>query len=232
MNKAMILALSGLLLLPACERETQATPSPQEETQNVEAEQVAQDGVPAVGSETPEQILATVEGEGQLYVRINTSMGTLNCILYEQQVPMTIANFVGLATGQKSFIDSESGETVRRRFYDGLIFHRVIPEFMIQGGDPLGTGTGGPGYRFNDEFNPELRHDAPGTMSMANAGPNTNGSQFFITEGPTPHLDNRHSVFGRCEETDLIRRIARVPTGSRDRPLEPVVMETVEFDRR
>ena len=192
---------------------------------------LAQD-VPAMGSETAEEILATIPGEGRIHLTLETSMGTFNCVLYDDLVPNTVANFVGLATGVKTFIDPETGEPARRRFYDGLIFHRVIPDFMIQGGDPSGNGTGGPGYRFNDEFNPQLRHDRPGIMSMANAGPNTNGSQFFIIERPTPHLDNRHSVFGACEEVDLIRQIARVPTGPRDLPLEPVTMDNLQFERR
>jgi peptidyl-prolyl cis-trans isomerase A (cyclophilin A) len=151
--------------------------------------------------------------------------------MLDDLAPNTVANFVGLATGIKPFVEPGSGETVTRRLYDGLIFHRVIPEFMIQGGDPLGNGSGGPGYRFNDEFHPEARHDRPGVLSMANSGPNTNGSQFFITESPTPHLNDRHSVFGYCQDIDLIRRIARVPTAARDTPLEPVIIETVTFTR-
>lgn len=194
-------------------------------------ERLAQEA-PELGGETTEEILATIPGEGRIQLTLETSMGTLHCEMYDDLVPDTVANFVGLATGVKTFVDPETGEPARRRFYDGLIFHRVIPDFMIQGGDPSGNGTGGPGYRFNDEFNPQLRHDRPGIMSMANAGPNTNGSQFFITERATPHLDNRHSVFGACEETDLIRQIARVPTGPRDLPLEPVTIVNVQFERR
>ena len=139
-----------------------------------------------------------------------TTQGKLTCELFEKKVPMTVANFVGLARGLKPFKDPKTNETVKRPFYDGLIFHRVIPDFMIQGGDPLGVGTGDPGYRFADEFDPTLRHDKPGILSMANAGPGTNGSQFFITERPTPHLDDRHTVFGACKEADVIKKITRV----------------------
>ncbi|MCA9561913.1 MAG: peptidylprolyl isomerase [Myxococcales bacterium] len=196
-----------------------------------EDNQVAQ-SVPPVGGETPEEILATVPGEGRIYATFTTSMGTIECELFDDLVPNTVANFVGLATGQKTYIDSESGEQARSNYYDGLIFHRVIPEFMIQGGDPTGTGRGGPGYSFNDEFHSDLRHDRPGVLSMANAGPNTNGSQFFITEVPTPHLNDRHSVFGYCDNVDVVRRIARVPTAAGNRPIDPVTIETITFDRR
>ena len=191
----------------------------------------AQD-VPAVGSEDPEEILSAIEGEGRIHATIVTSIGDIHCELFDDLVPITVANFVGLATGTKSYLDPATGETVRSRFFDGLIFHRVIPEFMIQGGDPLGNGTGGPGYRFNDEFNSQLRHDRPGVFSMANSGPNTNGSQFFITEVPTPHLDDAHSVLGYCEDIDVVQTIARAPTGARDRPLEDVTIETIQFERR
>ncbi len=185
-----------------------------------------------LGTETAEQILGAIEGDGDLYAVISTTMGTLNCELYEELVPNTVANFVGLATGTKTYIDPETQEAARSNFYDGLIFHRVIPSFMIQGGDPDGTGRGGPGYRFADEFHPQLRHDRGALLSMANAGPNTNGSQFFVTEVPTPHLDNRHSIFGACEEQELVNSIARVPTGPGNRPLEDVTIERVIIERR
>ena len=188
--------------------------------------------IPPLGSESAEEILGAIEGDGTLYASIVTTMGTFNCELYEEQVPNTVANFVGLANGTKTYIDPETEEPARSNFYDGLIFHRVIPSFMIQGGDPEGTGRGGPGYRFPDEFHPQLRHDRGALLSMANAGPNTNGSQFFVTEVPTPHLDNRHAVFGACAENELVNTIARVPTGPGNRPLEDVTIERVVIERR
>lgn len=188
--------------------------------------------VPAVGTETAEEILAAIPGEGTLTAILATNMGTLTCELFEERAPNTVANFVGLAMGLKSYVDGETNGAARGHFYDGLTFHRVIPQFMIQGGDPTGTGSGGPGYRFADEFHPTLRHDRGGLLSMANAGANTNGSQFFVTEVATPHLDNRHSIFGACDDVELVERIARVPAGPGNRPLQNVVMETVRVERR
>jgi len=177
--------------------------------------------------------LADCPGDGALYATFETSMGAIHCQLFADKTPMTVANFVGLARGLKPFRNPESGKVEQRRFFDGQRFHRVIPEFMIQGGCPLGTGTGNPGYTFDDEFDPSLRHDQPGTLSMANAGPGTNGSQFFITEVPTPHLDDKHTVFGRCLEVDVVKAIARVPKepGSTSTPLKPVMLERVVISR-
>jgi len=173
-----------------------------------------------------------LKGAGPLMAKIETNQGTLHCELFADKAPMTVANFVGLARGLKPWWNPKTNKLEEKKpFYDGLTFHRVIPEFMIQGGDPEGQGTGGPGYEFADEFDPSLRHDQGGTMSMANAGKGTNGSQFFITEQPTPHLDNRHTVFGRCKEVDLVKKIARVPTGQNDMPKEPVVMKKVTISR-
>ncbi|MBX3186168.1 MAG: peptidylprolyl isomerase [Labilithrix sp.] len=155
-------------------------------------------------------------GEGQLYARLVTSMGPIVIRLEEERAPNTVKNFVGLATGAQPWKDPRSGETRQGvPFYDGLVFHRVIPDFMIQGGCPIGQGTGNPGYRFQDEFHPQLRHSGPGILSMANSGPNTNGSQFFVTEKATPHLDNKHSVFGQAVAgIELIGKIAREGSGS------------------
>jgi peptidyl-prolyl cis-trans isomerase A (cyclophilin A) len=182
-----------------------------------------------------EEYLKEVKGKGQLKAIFETSQGKITCELFDKKVPMTVANFVGLALGKKPFRDPKTNEVAKRPFYDGLVFHRVIPDFMIQGGDPLGVGTGDPGYRFGDEFDPSLRHDKPGILSMANAGPGTNGSQFFITEQATPHLDDRHSVFGACKEIALIKKITRVekdPTdSSNSRPKTPVVVKKVTIRR-
>jgi peptidyl-prolyl cis-trans isomerase A (cyclophilin A) len=175
---------------------------------------------------------ASISGTGNLYVRISTRLGDMVAELYEKQVPVTVGNFVGLATGGIEWTDPASGQKSNRPFYDGLIFHRIISGFMIQGGCPMGRGTGGPGYKFQDEFDRSLRHTGIGILSMANSGPNTNGSQFFICETATPHLDNRHSVFGKViAGLDVLRAIAGVKTGPGDRPVEPVVMNKVEVFR-
>ncbi len=169
---------------------------------------------------------------GPLYATLTTSMGDILVRLFEDKAPKTVENFVGLATGAKEWTDPKTGEKVHRPLYNGTIFHRVIPGFMIQGGDPLGRGTGGPGYRFADEFSPELRHNKAGILSMANAGPNTNGSQFFITLAPTPHLDNHHSVFGEVVKgQDVAEAIANVPRDPRERPLKDVVLKEVVISR-
>jgi peptidyl-prolyl cis-trans isomerase A (cyclophilin A) len=166
------------------------------------------------------------------YAEFETSEGTFTIRLFDKEAPKTVANFVGLAEGTKEWRDPSTGEKKTAPYYDGVTFHRVIEGFMIQGGDRLGTGTGGPGFNFADEFHPSLRHTKAGILSMANAGPNTNGSQFFITLGPTPHLDNRHSVFGEVVEgMDVVKKIGSVPTGRQDRPVTPVVMKHVTIKR-
>jgi peptidyl-prolyl cis-trans isomerase A (cyclophilin A) len=167
-----------------------------------------------------------------LYATLKTSAGVIVVRLFDDKAPKTVENFVGLATGTKEWTDPKNGEKVKRPLYNGTIFHRVIPGFMIQGGDPLGRGTGGPGYRFPDEFNPELRHNKAGILSMANAGPNTNGSQFFITLAPTPHLDNRHSVFGEVVQgQEVVVAIGNAPRGANDRPVKDVVLQEVVISR-
>lgn len=161
-----------------------------------------------------------------------TNRGNFKIKLFPEQAPITVENFVGLATGTKEWFDSKTREKVKRPFYDGLIFHRVISNFMIQGGCPLSNGTGGPGYRFEDEFSKDLRHNKPGILSMANAGPGTNGSQFFITVAATPHLDGRHTVFGEViEGMDVVMNISNTKTGPMDRPVEPVVISKVTIEK-
>ena len=167
-----------------------------------------------------------------VYARFDTSEGQFLVRLHHDRVPKTVENFVGLAEGTKEYTDPRDNTKKTGKYYDGIVFHRVIDGFMIQGGDPLGQGVGGPGYKFADEFHPTLRHDKAGILSMANSGPNTNGSQFFITLGPTPHLDNKHSVFGEViEGLDVVRRIGQVKTGPRDRPAKDVVINSVTIER-
>jgi len=161
---------------------------------------------------------------------LHTNHGDIVITLFPDHAPKTVANFVGLATGTKEYTDPETGASTSGRFYDGTGFHRIIDGFMIQGGDPLGNGTGGPGYKFGDEFHPDLVFNRPYLLAMANAGPGTNGSQFFITVAPTPHLNRRHTIFGEVLDEasrQVVDAIATVPTGRMDRPVEPVVINSV-----
>jgi peptidyl-prolyl cis-trans isomerase A (cyclophilin A) len=169
------------------------------------------------------------------YATLKTNRGDITLKLFTNHAPATVANFVGLATGTKEYVDGRSGEKKSGPFYDGLGFHRVIDGFMIQGGCPLGTGTGGPGYQFKDEFHPELQFDRPYLLAMANSGPNTNGSQFFITVAPTPWLNMRHTIFGEVvddESKAVVDAIATTATGQMDRPVDAVVMESVVIEER
>lgn len=169
----------------------------------------------------------------KVFARIVTSMGEINCELFPDKAPKTVANFIGLSEGTKEWLVPNTNQWVKQPLYSGTIFHRVIPDFMIQGGDPLGNGRGGPGYVFEDEFAPDLKFDLPGRLAMANAGPNTNGSQFFITERPTPHLNNRHTIFGQCKEIDIVRTIARVERDrSNDKPKTDVVIKEIKIIRQ
>jgi peptidyl-prolyl cis-trans isomerase A (cyclophilin A) len=191
----------------------------------------AEDDDPAKGKFTLEEATKGLSGSGPLTAKIETTLGTFTCELYEKQTPITVANFVGLARGVRPWKDPKTGQWVKKPYYDGLIFHRVIPNFMIQGGDPLGVGTGNPGYRFADEIVPELKFDKPGLMAMANAGPVTNGSQFFITDSKPEYLNGRHTIFGQCEPLSLVTKIANVERGPRDKPATDVVMKKVTISR-
>ena len=164
---------------------------------------------------------------------LHTNHGDITFLLFGDQAPTTVANFVGLASGTKEYADPKTGAKTTGKFYDGLSFHRVIDGFMIQGGCPLGTGTGGPGYKFADEFHPDLVFNKPYLLAMANAGPGTNVSQFFITVGPQPHLNRKHTIFGEVVDQssrDVVDEIAQVPTGRADRPVNPVIIESVTVD--
>ena len=173
----------------------------------------ASNGKPAPKAETDKP--ATPPAKNRV-ARMETNKGVIRIELFEDKAPITTKNFIDLAT---------------KGFYDEVIFHRVIDGFMIQGGDPTGTGRGGPGYKIPDEFHPDLKHDGAGILSMANAGPNTGGSQFFITLGPTPHLNNRHAVFGKViEGLDVVKAIGKMSTNAADRPLEDVVMKKVTIE--
>lgn len=172
-----------------------------------------------------------LQGQGKLVATIDTNLGTIHCELYGDQAPMTVANFVGLATGKKAWMNPKTGSVEKGKpFFDGLTFHRVIQEFMIQGGDPLGVGRGGPGYQFGDEFVPSLTMK-PGVLAMANSGASTNGSQFFITETAPEHLNGKHTIFGQCKEVELVKQIARVPQDSSNKPDSPVTMNKVTISR-
>ena len=167
------------------------------------------------------------------HARFDTTEGAFTVRLFDQEAPKTVENFVGLAQGTKQWSDPRTNQKVTQPYYDGTIFHRVIDGFMIQGGDPLGQGIGGPGYNFADEFHPKLRHNKQGILSMANRGPNTNGGQFFITLGPTPHLDDRHSVFGEVVDgMDVVKRIGSTRTGDRDRPVKDIVINRITIERK
>ena len=172
------------------------------------------------------------EKKAPVYATFKTSMGDIVVLLLDDKAPKTVANFVGLASGTREWLDPKSGEKVKRPLYNGTIFHRVIPGFMIQGGDPVGNGTGGPGYRFEDECPPGgPKFDKPGLLAMANAGPNTNGSQFFVTVAKTPWLNGKHTIFGEVTEgMDIVTSISTVDRDASDRPTEDIVIERVEID--
>ena len=197
------------------------------------AKPAAPTGKPAAPAAAPAAPAASAAKYGPgVYALITTDQGVMIARLFPKEAPITVENFVSLAEGKKAWNNPRTGTMVRRPYYNGLIFHRIIPKFMIQGGDPTGTGTGGAGFSWVDEFSPTLRHNKAGILSMANAGPNTNGSQFFITEGPTPHLDGKHAVFGRViAGQDVVKKIANVRRNDRDTPAEDQKIERVELFR-
>ena len=167
------------------------------------------------------------------YVTLHTNHGDIRVQMFDDHAPKTVRNFIGLADGSQEWTNPKTGAASNDPLYNGVTFHRVIPGFMIQGGDPLGTGTGGPGYKFGDEFHPELSFDRPYLLAMANAGPNTNGSQFFITVAPTTWLNFKHTIFGEVADADsraVVDAIAATPTGHMDRPTTPVVIESVTVE--
>jgi peptidyl-prolyl cis-trans isomerase A (cyclophilin A) len=167
-----------------------------------------------------------------LTATLQTNQGRIVLRLFPDHAPKTVRNFVALSEGSQEWTDPKTGRPTTSKLYDGTIFHRVIPDFMIQGGDPLGSGRGGPGYKFADEFHPDLRFDRPYLLAMANAGPGTNGSQFFITVAPTPWLNGKHTIFGEViEGADVVDKISHLKTGSQDRPAEDVTVESVTVDR-
>ncbi len=193
-------------------------------------------GDPEAGEFTLEEALAGLPGNPKdaLWAIFKTPRGDIDCELFPERTPKTIANFVGLARGLRPVYDRGADQWVKKPYYNDTVFHRVIPGFMIQGGDPTGSGLGNPGYLVEDEIDPELIHDAPGVLSMANRGPNTGSAQFFITLNPTPHLDGKHTVFGRCSEagTRIADDLALVPRDANDKPRDPEALKAVEIVRR
>ncbi len=168
----------------------------------------------------------------KITAELKTSMGTITCELLPESAPVAVLNFVELAEGTRAWTDPRTGKKVEQPLYNGTIFHRVIPSFMIQGGDPLGRGTGGPGYRFEDEIDEDMKFDRPGLLAMANSGPNTNGSQFFITDSTPEHLNGKHTIFGQsCAPMETVRAIANVERDKRDKPRTDVVLQQVTIAR-
>ncbi|MCL2725950.1 MAG: peptidylprolyl isomerase [Polyangiaceae bacterium] len=189
-------------------------------------------GDPHHGSFTLAEATKDLNGSGAIVAKIDTAKGTLQCRLYDDKAPITVANFMGLATGKRAWRDPHSGTWVNRPAYDGTTFHRIIKGFMIQGGDPKGNGGGDPGYAIKDEIWDGAKHDRAGLLCMANRGPNTNGAQFFITDAAAPHLDRGgYTIFGECAPVDVVHDIAGVPTGPMDRPVTPVTIKSITISR-
>ena len=223
-----LLIMSALLLTGSLsfaeEANKEATPEP--------AKEAAKEPTKAEAKKSAKKEKTPAKGK-KMFATFETSMGKFKVELFADKAPKTVENFVGLAKGTKEWTDPNSGKKEKKPLYNGTVFHRVIPGFMIQGGDPLGTGTGGPGYKFADEFDPSLHHSKPGILSMANAGPGTNGSQFFVTVAPTPHLDGHHSIFGEVVDgMDVVNKIATTKTGGQDRPVEAVVIKSIKIEEK
>ncbi len=184
------------------------------------------------GSESASMMKRARDGQ-DLYATFKTNQGDIVVRLFAKDAPKTVENFVGLATGEKAWTHPVTKEKQKKPLYDGVVFHRVIPNFMIQGGDPLGEGFGGPGYTFEDEFKSGRTFDKPGLLAMANSGPNSNGSQFFITVAATPHLNDRHTIFGEVVSGyEVVKKISEVPTSQRSKPATPVVIERIQITEK
>jgi peptidyl-prolyl cis-trans isomerase A (cyclophilin A) len=242
MTKWIIGSLCVLALgaAPATAQTPPAKPAPPTAKPATPQKPTAKPAPPSTGTAkpaTPAAPAASAKSHGPgVYAHFVTNHGNFVARLFDKDVPRTVENFVGLAEGKKQWRNPRTNTMVRRPYYNNLTFHRIIANFMIQGGDPLGIGTGGPGFTFADEFSPKLRHSKAGILSMANSGPNTNGGQFFITLAPTPWLDGKHSVFGEIVEgMDVVMAIGKVPTirtgPEKDQPLKPVVMKSVRIER-
>lgn len=228
-------SLFSAAVLLSCSVFAQQTPSTVPDAPAPAAQQAPAQTAPADQTAPAQELPAAPESHAAPLptgptVLFDTSMGRMTCKLFDREAPEAVANFVGLATGTKEWTDPTTHQKVQGKpFYDGTTFHRVIPEFMIQGGDRMGTGEGDAGYAFKDEFDPNLNFDVPGRLAMANSGPDTNGTQFFITEAPQPHLDQHYTIFGQCDDPSVwvVKSIARVNRDSNDKPVDPVLLKQV-----
>ncbi len=233
MRKITTFALAFFAVTSFAQDKPAASPLAQDPLK-VRVNPAAAPATPAVADKdiTPELAHTTLGTPEQPVAIIETTKGTFRCVLFKMEAPLTVENFIGLARGTKDWTDPSTGFKKHNvPLYTGTQFHRVIPNFMIQGGDPMGTGMGDPGYKFKDEFNSDLNFDRPGRLAMANSGPSTNGSQFFITEVPTPHLNQKHTIFGQCDNVDLVQQIARVPRDERDdKPTDSVSITGIKFE--
>ena len=210
---------------------TGSSPTPQGTRDHGAGTKKGASGDPHDGSFTLAEATKDLKGAGAIVAKIETSKGTLQCKLFDDKAPLTVANFIGLATGKRAWRDPNTNEWVKKPAYDGTSFHRIIKGFMIQGGDPKGDGTGEPGYVIKDEVWDGAKHDRAGLLCMANRGPNTNGAQWFITDDKAAHLDSGYTIFGECAPVEVVHDIASVPTGMRDKPTTPVTIKSVTISR-